>query len=198
MAAWCPGRAGRLGDRCSNQPWLPPQRAPGAQWTGSLSDAKDTQPGPNWPGWRGLRDRSQPDDRNLAVGFGPVATIPRRGLDHFRVRGLQLGAFEHGRADVELPVPHLEPDLVGVLGQVDQPRRVGRSSTLGGDDQPHVTVFVEAAEDLRALLAGLGPDGRQQHEWEGSHLRRLGPGVLAVARDLSFDERPYVAHQTPG
>src|SRR5205807_1016878 len=73
-----------------------------------------------------LGDRLQPYHRDLAVGLRQIAAVPRGDSHHLCVGGLSLCAFQHGRADLDLSTPNLEPNPIRVLAKVDEPVRVRR------------------------------------------------------------------------
>src|SRR5690349_13566118 len=65
-------------------------------------------------------------ERDLAVGLLRVLPIPRGDGRYPGQRLLALSALQQARRDLVLLIPNLERDLVGVLGQVVVPVRVGR------------------------------------------------------------------------
>src|SRR5690348_3403543 len=144
-----------------------------------------------------LRDRREADHGDVPVGDLAVAAVLRRGGDHAGVRLLVIVAGKLLRADVELAAADLEPNLVGVLAEVDEPARMLGRAALGSHYQPGVSIL-DAAEQARALLAGLGAGRRQQHERDAVHLRRLGLGVAAVARDHAAGQRAEELEQDLG
>src|SRR5207302_5201158 len=80
--------------------------------------------------------RGEPEDGDLAVGLLRVIPVARRRGDHLRVRPLSRLALQALDRHLEPAVADLDPDLIGVLREVDEPGGVGGRSALGGDDQP--------------------------------------------------------------
>src|SRR5512132_4382 len=74
--------------------------------------------------------------------------------------------------DGDLAAGHLDPDLVGMGGQVVVPRRIPRRSGRRGDDQPAVVLAGEPADRRLALDAALAADCGQDQgvEPQAGHL----------------------------
>src|SRR2546425_5054316 len=73
----------------------------------------------------GFSGGSKADDRDLAVGLVLIFPVAWRDGGDPGQSGLALFALEQRRSDSELAVSYLEPHVLRILGQVDEPRGMG-------------------------------------------------------------------------
>jgi hypothetical protein len=97
----------------------------------------------------------QADDRQFAVGCLLVAGEAGHGGGDLPPGLLALGPVELFGGDGDLVAGQLDPDLVGMGGQVAVPGRVPGRPGGRGDDQPAVVLAGEPADRRLALEAAL-------------------------------------------
>src|SRR5262249_12932298 len=110
----------------------------------------------------GGRLAREADDRDLAIGHVLVAPEAVSLGGHAPPGDRTLLGPQELRPDLD-PVPaHLDPDLVRVAAEVDEPPRVLRGTTIRGDDEPPPVAVVEAPEVHGSSAAGASADRQQQ------------------------------------
>ena len=78
----------------------------------------------------------QPDDRNLSVGLLQIARELGRLGDDPVPRSSPFVSVQELGLDLVPMAADLDRDLVGVAGQIVDPRRMLRRATLRSDDEP--------------------------------------------------------------
>src|SRR5262245_16925464 len=146
----------------------------------------------------------QADDRDGAVGFLLVAGVAWLGLGD-PLPGLRACVpVELRGGHPHVTAAEVDPDLVGMRGDVVVPGRMTSRSTRRGNHQPGIVAVREPGHGRLPLLAGLGPDrGQVQQihalelvpgpampahrdpvEGAGHGIRRRDPAAAAPARSL--------------
>src|SRR5205823_8564452 len=107
---------------------------------------------------------------------------------HACVGVLALLALERLHVDAKTLTGDVQPDLVWVLGDVDEPVRVRLSAAVRCDQEPRRLAVRKNAEHLLALMARLCANRGQNPRLEAHELPPLGRLWIFVASQLPVDE----------